>query len=192
MAEDPPAATPTDTSALLTPRHLIRCGDFNRNIREYMANYDPLINACLSLAFRMPSAVRQIKEHNTNVYRTMNDIRRYERYISSMISNRKISSEERQQQLTKVQTAIQTASNNFKTTSDKYLEEIDKLVTKLDTTSVMQACTQIIQKATITQMTDANALMTLPTGMCNQLLSAYAKYEKTMDASYTKIGARVP
>lgn len=156
-----------------------------------MPNYGSLINTCLSLAFRTPSPVRQLREHNTNVYRTMGDIRRYQKYITRLIQNRQISAEERQQQLSKLQTAIQTANDNYKTTSDKYLELINQLAAKLDTTPVMQECVEIIQSATLSQMTQANDLMTLPIEICNLLNSVYATLEKVTDAAYIKIGARL-
>lgn len=157
-----------------------------------MPNYESLLNTCLSLAYRMPSSVQRIKEHNGNVYRTMSDTRRFQKYISSLISNRRITAEQRQKLMTSAQNTIQTASNNYKTTSEKYLTEIDKLVGQLDSTSAMQNCVQTIQQAVTSEINAANALMMLPNTICNQLNSKYAKFEKSIDAAYTAIGARIP
>lgn len=182
----------TETEQLLIPRHAIKCGTLSQNIKEYMTNYEPLLSTCLSVAYRMPSAVQRIKEHNTNVYRTMSDTRRFQKYMSSLISNRRITADQRQQLMTSAQNTIQTASNNYKTTSEKYLTEIDKLVGQLDSTFTMQKCVQTLQQAIISEMNAANTLMMLPNTICNQLNSKYAKYEKSIDAAYTAIGARIP
>lgn len=191
FAADP---VPAPAAPLSKPRSPIRCGIFNRNVQDYTTSFDLLTKTCASLAYREVSAVRQLREYIANVQKTMSldNMQRYARYTTQLTTDTQITAEQKQKKMDESRPIVDKALTDYNTNATKYQEQVKTLVAKLDATPVMQQCQQQAQNSRISQMSDANALMLLPAEMCDKMNSAYAAFEKVMDASYTKIGARIP
>lgn len=187
--KEPPKKLP-----LLTPRRKVRCSNFDKNTQDYTTNFDPLTTICSSFAFQEASALQQLRNHNTNVQRIMSldNMRRYSRHNIQLSTNTTIKAEEKKKLMDQQKPIVDKAISNYKITANKYLTEINTLASKLDPTSTMQDCQQITQTATISQMSDANGLIILPTTICDEFNSAYAAFEKSLDAVYVKIGQPIP
>lgn len=167
----------------MVPKRPIRCLSISSNIADYAPAYDSLINACSSLPSNENSNIRRIREHNANVQRvfSLDNIRRFLRYNTQ---NPNLSAADKEKQ----KKVINDAINNYKTTSTKFLTEINSLVAALDPTTVSQECQQTIQTASIAQITEANALVLYPKEMCDAFNSALATFQNAIDSAYTKIG----
>lgn len=183
---NPPKAPPK----LLTPRRKVRCSSIDQNTQEYTTSFDTLTTLCSSLAFEDKPALRQLRDHNTNVQRimSMDNMRRYSRHKIQLSMNTTISDQEKKRLMDEQKPIVDKAIANYKIIADKYLTEINTLATKLDPTATMQECQQITQTATISQMSDANGLIILPTTICDEFNSAFAVFEKSLDAVSVKIG----
>lgn len=162
--------------------------------RDYTTNYDPITNACASLAFREIPALRQLREHNANVQRTLSldNMRRYARYNIRLSSNTTISQADKNKRMADEKKIVDDAISNYRTTSDQYLAVINNLGMRLDATSVMQQCQEMAQTAYVGQMSTANALISSPVQLCDEFNSIYARFQQAMDAAYRKIGAQPP
>lgn len=123
---------------------------------------------------------------------SLDNMQRYARYTTQLTADTKISAEQKQKKMDESRPIVDKALSDYNTIASKYQEQVKTLVTKLDSTPVMQQCQQQAQNSRISQMSDANGLILLPADMCDKMNSAYATFEKAMDASYTKIGARIP
>lgn len=163
-------------------------------MKDYTTSYESLTNNCASLAYREVPAVRQIREYITNVQKTMSldNMRRYARYTTQLTTNTTISAEQKQKLMNETRPIVDKALSDYNATASKYQDLVKTLTTKLDVTPVMQQCQQQTQNSTISQMSNANGLILLPIEMCDKMNSAYATFEKAMEAAYTKIGARIP
>lgn len=181
-----------DAEPLLTPIRSISCGIFSQNIRDYVTNFDPLINAISALTFRESVAVRRLKEHNQNVHRAMGDMRRYIDYNRKLNNDRSKTTEEKQKILTDQNAAIATANTKYLETSKQYQTQIEDLAKSLDATNTMQECQQTIQSTSMAQSLVASKLIAIPDQMCAEFKSAYAAFEKALHAAYILIGAPVP
>lgn len=163
-------------------------------MKDYTTNYESLATLCAKLAFREPAPVRSLREYVVNVQRTMSldNMRRYSRHTILLTADSTISAENKQKLMNMSQPVIDKALSDYTATAAKYLEKINTLATKLDVTPIMQYCQQRTQNSTISQMSDANTLISLPSSMCDQMNSVFAYFEKSMDSAYSKIGAQIP
>lgn len=179
---------------MLTPKRSIRCASFSQNVRDITTDYNTLANTCASLAFSQTSAAQQMPIYITNVQRTMSldNMRRYSRYNIQLSNNNSLTAEQKQKLTTEQRPIVDKAITEYTNIATKYQTEVKTLLDKLDPTSAMQTCQTTAQTALISQINDASTLMAMPNSICDKLKSAYATYEKSIAAIYTKIGAAVP
>lgn len=123
---------------------------------------------------------------------SLDNMRRYSRHNIQLSTNSTIKAEDKKKLMDEQKPIVDKAISDYKVIADKYLVEIKTLEQKLDPTETMQQCQQITQAATISQMSDANGLIALPGEICDKFNSAYAAFEKSLDAAYTKIGQPIP
>lgn len=135
-----------------------------------------------------------MREYITNVQKTMSldNMRRYSRFTIELTASRRVTAEQKQQLMNKNGKIVDNAITGYSTIATKYQDQIKTLAAKLDVTPAMQECQQQVQNSTISQMTNANSLMSLPTKICDEMNSAYATFEKALESAYSKIGERMP
>ncbi|XP_055312350.1 uncharacterized protein LOC129574391 [Sitodiplosis mosellana] len=177
---------------LVESKRSIPCSSFSRNLNDYTINYQPLLDECTAQAFKEPAAVEKLKKHNSDVYKVVSDMRQYTAYNRRLLNSNRFSRQEQTKILQNQFAAIKKANEEYKTTQQTSLTQIDQLVAQLDPTQAMQTCRDTILTANIQMTVTANELIDLPNQLCDQFKATLDTFNTALGKAYTLIGAPIP
>lgn len=165
----------------------LSCGKVSQNVQNYQPNYQPLIDACLSISSRSTSTVSHIKRNINDMLSTMNSYNRFNPAIRKIQNNRNLKPEDKAKKLDELQKAIQNFFTKNRETADKYIKQTDTDAAKLDVMQFYQKCPQILQDYSTKQATSASSLMNVPSKFCTDMNTVFNTFQSTVDGARAKL-----
>lgn len=150
------------------------------------------MDACSALESRTPSAIQNLKNHNRAVHSEISDMTRYTEYNRRLLKSNRFKLPEQIKILQDQLAAIKTANEEYKKTSNTFMEKIDKLAAELDPTEAMKTCRDTIFDENNRTSKLAIDLMAIPNQICNQFNETFNKFNGELNKAYTLIGEPIP
>lgn len=175
----------------------IKCGSFSQNYRDFIIDLTSLANTCAKIENQRPSAEQRLNSYIDNVRQSMiaESSRRYTLYNIKLSMDSTLTPEQRQKKREADRAVIDPAMQEFNNLVDNPTTGIKKnitdLIRNLAPTST-ESCLGAIQNLTMTQVTNAAALISIPPQLCIDMQESYKNFTNALNGVYHQIGVTIP